>query len=95
MAQGNSVSDRERPEADASDALIRRFPERAGSIGRLRAEDPRFGAICEDYAEAQRALAYWLAVGHTGQRAEEYRQMVGELETEALAALTAYESLQG
>jgi hypothetical protein len=40
----------------ASAALVRRFPDRARSIRRLEAEDATFRAICEDYAEALRAL---------------------------------------
>jgi hypothetical protein len=93
MPQGDSASEPERPEADATDALARRFPERAWRIGRLQAEDASFRAICEDYDEARRALAYWLAAGRAGEtRAEEYRQIVAELEAEASAALSADES---
>jgi hypothetical protein len=67
MPQGDSASEPERPEADATDALARRFPERAWRIGRLQAEDASFRAICEDYDEARRALAYWLAAGQAGE----------------------------
>lgn len=80
-------------DADGSEALVRRFPDHARSIRRLQAEDATFRAICEDYAEGLRALAYWLAADRCCQRrAEEYRRMVAELEDEALALLAACES---
>lgn len=80
------------PDVDDIEALVRRFPDRARSIRRLHAEDATFRAICEDYAEALRALKYWRAADHSSQRkAEEFRQLVQEFEDEALAALTASE----
>jgi hypothetical protein len=80
------------PDVDAIEALIRRFPDRARSIRRLQAKDASFRAICEDYAEGLRALAYWQAADHSSQqKAHEYRRLVEELEDEALAVLEAYE----
>jgi hypothetical protein len=80
------------PEVVAIDALVRRFPDRARSIRRLQAEDATFRAICEDYAEGLRALAYWQQADRSCvQKAEEYRRLVEEFEEEALAALKAYE----
>ena len=79
--------------SDEIEALARRFPQHASSIRRLQAEDATFREICEDYGEALRALKYWEAVGQTAPgRVEEYREMVEELEHEALAALKASES---
>lgn len=81
------------PDLDAIEALARRFPDRARSIRRLQAKDATFRAICEDYAEALRALEYWQAADDSSWRkAEEYRRLVKELEDEAVAALQAYES---
>jgi hypothetical protein len=81
------------PDVDAVEALVRRFPDRARSIRRLQAEDATFRAICEDYAEARRALAYWQRADQASHRkAEEYRRLVQELEDEAAAALHACES---
>jgi hypothetical protein len=95
MPQGESASEPERPEADETDVLAGRFPEHAWRIGRLQAENASFRAICEDYDEARHALAYWLAAGQAGAtRAEEYRQIVTELEAEASAVLSAYENRQ-
>jgi hypothetical protein len=80
-------------DVDAIEALVRRFPDRARSIRRLQAEDATFRAICEEYSEALRALAYWQAADRSYQRKpEEYRRLVEELEEEALAALRACES---
>lgn len=78
------------PDVDAITALCSRFPDHAWSIRRLHAEHATFRAICEDYAEALRALQYWQAADLSSQRkAEEYHRMVEELEDEALAALMA------
>ena len=80
------------PDIVVIDSLVRRFPERARSIRRLQAKDATFRAICEDYAEGLRALAYWQAADRScEQKAEEYRRLVEELEKEALEALKAYE----
>jgi hypothetical protein len=73
----------------AIEALVRRFPDRARKVRRLHTEDATFRAICEDHAEALRALAYWEAADQSSKRkAEEFK----ELEDEALAVLKAYES---
>jgi uncharacterized protein YdcH (DUF465 family) len=80
--------------SDEIEALARRFPQHASTIRRLRARDPDFRSICDDYGEAQRALKYWEAAAQAAPpgRVEEYREMVQELEDEALAALKASES---
>ena len=81
------------PDVAAIEALIRRFPDRARSIRRLQAADVTFGAICEDYADALRALEYWQAADQSShKKAEEYRRLIAELEDEALAVLKACES---
>jgi hypothetical protein len=78
------------PDAAAIEALVRRFPDHARSIRRLETEDATFRAICEDYAEALGALAYWQAADQSSRRkAEDYRRLVKEFEDEALAALRA------
>jgi hypothetical protein len=80
---------------DATAALVRRFPDHARSIRRLEAEDATFGAICEDYGLALRALEHWRAADPSGQRkAEDYRQLVTELEAEALAILQTFEACE-
>jgi hypothetical protein len=72
----------------AIEALVGRFPDQARSIRRLEAEDATFRAICEDYADALRALAYWQEADQSSRRkSEDYRKLVNELEDEALAAL--------
>ena len=81
------------PHVDAIEALARRFHDRARSIRRLQAKDATFRAICEDYAEALRALAYWQAADQSSHRkAEEYRRLAKELEDEAVSALQVYEN---
>ena len=71
-----------------SDALVRRFPERADEVGRLSQENDLFQSICEDYEAAVQAHAYWSsASGSSDERTQEYRRMVIELEAEAAAVL--------
>ena len=71
-----------------SDSLARRFPDQADRFDRLVHESDLFQAICEDYEEAVRAHRHFAAEGDgTDRRAEEYRQIVQELEAEAAAVL--------
>ena len=77
---------------DAIESLTRRFPQHASTIRRLQACDPSFRSICDDYAEAQRALKHWEAASPAApERVAEYRQSLKELEAEALAILDAFE----
>ena len=77
---------------DEIDALAGRFPQHATIIRRLGACDPTFRSICDDYGAARRALQHWDAAGRTApERVAEYRQILDELEAEALATLQAFE----
>jgi len=72
-----------------SQSLARRFPDHADRFDRLFQENDLFQSICEDYEEAVRAHRHFSAEsGGTDIRAEEYRQMVQELEAEAAAVLS-------
>jgi hypothetical protein len=74
------------------EALARRFPQYAPTIRRLQMRDPNFRSICDDFSAAQRALKHWEAVGQAApEMVAEYRQIVTELEGEALAILQALE----
>ena len=76
---------------DETEALARRFPQYASTIRRLQTGDPDFRAICDDYGEAQRALKHWEAAGQAApERIAEYREILTELEAEALAILEAF-----
>jgi len=78
--------------ADEIEPLACRFPRHAPTIRRLQARDPSFCSICDDYAEARRALKHWQTIGGgSDRRVEEYREIVNELEAEALAVLQAFE----
>jgi hypothetical protein len=75
----------------AIETLACRFPQHASTIRRLQARDPTFRSICDDYAEVQRALRNWEAVGGAAsERVAEYRRSLQELEAEALAILEAF-----
>jgi hypothetical protein len=76
--------------SDEIETLARRFPQHAATIRRLQARDPSFRSICDDHAEAQRALKHWEAAGQAApERVAEYREILKELEAEALAILEA------
>jgi hypothetical protein len=80
--------------SDEIETLAGRFPQHASAIRRLQARDPNFRSICDDYVEAQRALKHWQAAGQAARgRAAEYRQILEELEAEALAVLQAVEDI--
>jgi hypothetical protein len=82
--------------SDEVEALAGRFPEHAATIRRLYARDPNFHSICDDLADVRRAVAHWQTTAASSPRmVEEYRQMVKELEAEALAILQAFENKQG
>ena len=71
-----------------SDSLARRFPDQADRFDRLVHESDLFQSICEDYEEAVRAHRHFAAErGGADARAEEYRQIVRELEAEAASVL--------
>ena len=77
---------------DEVETLACRFPQHASTIRRLQARDPSFHSICDDYDDAQRALKHWQAAGQAApERVAEYRQILQELEAEALAILDAFE----
>lgn len=65
--------------------IIHRFSEYEFEINRRFARGPEFRAICEDYADATRALAYW---EKDPSKAEDYHQLIKELEDEIFANLT-------
>jgi len=79
---------RERDRVASCDPLVRRFPEYEFAIRRLCLRDPEFRAVCDDYGEVQRALEQATDRG-APERAAEYRQMLEELASEALACMNA------
>lgn len=64
--------------------IIRRFMAHEFEIRRRYSHDPEFRAICEDYAAATSALAHW---EKDRSKAEDYRQLIRDLEEEILAHL--------
>jgi hypothetical protein len=70
-------------------ALMERVPTRELEVRRRYAKDAEFRSICDDYEEAQRVLRHWQLVERNEARAEEYRRLTNELETEILALLDA------
>jgi hypothetical protein len=81
---------------DEIGTLARRFPQYASKIRQLRARDPDFRSICDDYDDARRALKHWEAAGQAAsERVAEYQEILKELEEEALAILEAPEGNKG
>ena len=73
---------------------IDRFPEQRDAIEQRLAQDSAFFELCEDYAEASQAWAYWRAsvdgaspADSAAEIAENYRTLLRELEEEILQAL--------
>ncbi len=67
-------------------AAVRRFPERSLDIRRLALSDGAFRSLCDDFHEAETALARWsLSTSEQGAaRRAEYRLLVEELAAEIL-----------
>jgi hypothetical protein len=73
---------------DPAPSFIARWADREFEIRLLRARDPTFLAILEDYEEAAEAHAHWAAAaGPADQRTADYHEIVKELERELLARL--------
>lgn len=75
--------------------LIReRFPDEGDSIAILATMDPEFRAMCEDYDDCIEALRYWdwSQAPEAVSRADEYRNLVQELEKEIIQALSLVQS---
>ena len=72
-------------------AIVGRLPEQELAIRRLCNRDPDFLGICEDYDDAEAALRHWEGAGDAyTARAEEYRQLLGEIEDEVLQGLAQH-----
>ena len=70
-------------------AVIERFPQREAAIRMRHENDAGFREVCLDFAEACRALDYWQAMSEESveQVAEQYRDLLQELEAEILEVL--------
>ncbi len=72
--------------------LASRFPRHELVMRRLHAHDQAFRAICEDYYEAMQALRHWQSAGtSSGDRVEQYREMLNDLESEVLRIIEGVE----
>lgn len=59
------------------------FPDHALVIRRRQRDDPTFRELCDDFEEANRASIYWRsAPNQSEERANQYRELVTELEAE-------------
>ena len=63
-------------------ALIRRFPSRWREIIALCEENELFRSLCADYGDAWRAAKLWSKSGNSPERAEEYREVALQIESE-------------
>jgi hypothetical protein len=73
------------------DLVVSRFPRHEFAIRRLYSRSSEFRAVCDDYGEVQRALEYWQGTDQAVPgRVAEFRQMLEELEAEALTFLDGF-----
>lgn len=74
--------------------ILKRFPEKSGSLALLIAEDPEFRAACEDYDACIEALRYWARSDdpEAPTRINEYNTLVRELEEEIIQIVEAHSS---
>jgi hypothetical protein len=71
--------------------LTSRFPEHEFAIRRLCSRNPEFITVCDDYEDASTALQHWVEAGvEYAERADEYRQLLHELEAEVLSNLETW-----
>ena len=74
------------------EAVVTRFPSHELTSRRLHARDETFRAICEDLADAVRALRFWESAGPSSEpRTNQYRELVSELENEIASLLEGSE----
>ena len=73
--------------------ILKRFSGRSGSLVLLMAENQEFCALCQDYEVCVNALGHWMASEkpEANTRAEEYRNLVRELEKEIAHSLESFE----
>ncbi|MCB1495246.1 MAG: hypothetical protein KDJ86_05640 [Bauldia sp.] len=68
--------------------IVARYPRRELEIRRLYSRDAPFRSVCEDYDQATSALRYWQSRPDAdAAKIEDYRNFLGELETEILTRL--------
>jgi uncharacterized protein YdcH (DUF465 family) len=70
-----------------------RFPDKTHTIDLLKAKDPEFLTLCEDFDACVDALRYWAKSekSEAETRVDEYRTLVRELQEEISQALEALE----
>ena len=72
-------------------AVISKFPEHELVIRRLCSQELDFRNDCEDYDAAVAALQRWESAGSRYvERANEYRNILGELEADILKDINSY-----
>jgi len=76
---------------DIPNHIRERFSNQSDAIAILMAEDPEFLTICEDYGKCIKAYSYWTRSKEpeAETRADEYRNLIQELEKEIVEALLA------
>jgi len=74
---------------DKTRSILDRFPDKRDMMISLMAKAPEFLAICEDHDQCTKALEYWSLSKEpeAESRANEYRNLIRELEEEIVQAL--------
>jgi biotin carboxylase len=71
-------------------AILRKYPEQELAIRRLCRQDAAFMTACADFEDATIAIHHWEEADNKyAARADEYRHILSDLESEILERLTA------
>ena len=73
--------------------ILERFPDSKDAIKRLFRANSEFQTLCEDFRQCNQALVYWSQSNKTEApaRRKEYKELLGQLETEIYRFLNEME----
>ena len=79
---------------DKACPFLNRFPEKRHIIDSLKAENPEFASLCEDYQDCVKAFQYWARSKkpEAQARVNEYGELIEALEEEIVQVITEGES---
>lgn len=72
--------------------LVKRFPQRREKIEQLFGDDPDFRALCREYEETTRMLAFWIRLARLplkqlDRQKQDCKEVLQEMEIEILLTI--------